>query len=250
MATPEPDLLAVTAADGRELLAVAQADWSRPVPCCPGWTAADLLGHMGAILGWMARIVTTGQAVPRSDRETPPSDHEALAAWYAAHLDTTLRILTTARADAAAWTFSSLGDHRVAWWRRRLAVELAIHRWDMQQAASPGSNRALPPLDGTIAAAGIEEFLTEFLPGLLSQPDIAGITGSLHLHATDGDSEWWVNLDDKERAVAVAGHRKADTAVRASRSDLLLWLTNRQEPAALDIQGRPEVAARWVQLRR
>ena len=242
--------MAVTAADGRELLAIAQADWSRLIPACPGWTAADLVGHMGAILGWMARIVTTGEPVPRRERETPPADHEALAAWYATHLDRTLRILATADADASAWTFSSLGDRRVGWWRRRLAVELAIHRWDIQQAASSGSTGTLRPLDGTIAAAGIEEFLTEFLPGLLAQPDIEGITGSLHLHATDGNSEWWVNLDDKERAVAVAGHRKADTAIRASRSDLLLWLTNRQGPAALDIQGQQDVPARWVQLRR
>jgi hypothetical protein len=51
---------------------------------CPGWTAADLVGHMGAILGWIAKIVTSGQAVPRRDRETPPADRDTLAAWYGA----------------------------------------------------------------------------------------------------------------------------------------------------------------------
>jgi hypothetical protein len=35
------------------------------------------------------------------------------------------------------------------------------------------------------AASGIEEFLTEFLPGLLAQPEVGGLTGTLHLHATD-----------------------------------------------------------------
>jgi MDMPI C-terminal domain len=92
--------------------------------------------------------------------------------------------------------------------------------------------------------------VTEFLPGLLSQPGIAGLTGLVHLHATDGTSQWWVSLDDKDRAVAVAGHRKADTAIRATRSNLLLWLTNRQPPTVLEIGGRPEVATRWTQLRR
>ena len=101
-ATPMPELglLTVTAADGRDLLTAAQADWSRPVPDCPGWTAADLVGHMGAILGWMAKIVTTGEAVPRRERETPPAGRDALAAWYTAHLDRTLSILTAAAADA------------------------------------------------------------------------------------------------------------------------------------------------------
>jgi uncharacterized protein (TIGR03083 family) len=243
---PELGLLTVTASDGQDLLAVAQDDWSRPVPDCPGWTSADLVGHMGAILGWMTKIVTTGEAVPRRDRESPPADRDTLAAWYKAHLDRTLGILAAAPPESPAWTFSGRGDHRVSWWRRRLAVELAIHRWDAQHAAAS----LPPPLDGDVAAAGIEEFVTEFLPGLLAQPDVEGLAGSLHLHATDGDSEWWVSLDDKQDAVAVPGHRKADTAIRATRSDLLLWLTNRQGPGVLEINGAPEVAARWAQLRR
>ncbi len=250
MMTPEPDLLTVTAADGQGLLTAAEGDWSRPVPDCPGWTAADLVGHMGAILGWMAKIVTTGEAVPRRERETPPADQDELASWYSAHLGKTLSILTGTDAGAPAWTFSTRGDYRVGWWRRRLAVELAIHRWDIQRAAGSGIADTPLPVDGTVAAAGIEEFLTEFLPGLLSRPGIAGLTGSLHLHATDGTSEWWVNLDDRDRAVAAAGHRRADTAIRATRSDLLLWLTNRQGPAVLDIRGPTDVATQWIQLRR
>ena len=246
---PEPALLTVAAADGQVLLAAAQADWSRPVPDCPGWTAADLVGHMGAILGWRARIVTTGEAVPRRNRETPPADPGILAGWYTAHLDRTLSILAAAAPDSPAWTFSSRGDHRVSWWRRRLAVELAIHRWDAQHAAGPGEAPP-PPLDANVAGAGIEEFVTEFLPGLLARPGLDGLAGSVHLHATDGASEWWVNLDDKGSAVAVPGHRKAGTAIRATRSDLLLWLTNREGPAVLEIFGSPDVAARWVQLRR
>jgi Mycothiol maleylpyruvate isomerase N-terminal domain len=75
----ELDLLMVTASDGRDLLASAQSDWSRPVLDCPGWNTADLVGHTGAILGWIAKIVTSGRAVPRRDRETPPADHDALA---------------------------------------------------------------------------------------------------------------------------------------------------------------------------
>ncbi len=250
MSESELDLLMVAAADGRDLLAAAQSDWSRLVQDCPGWNAADLTGHMGAILGWIAKIVTSGQAVPRRDRETPPADRDTLATWYEAHLDRTLTILTAAPPESWTWTFSSRGDQRVSWWRRRLAVELAIHRWDAQRAASLDTRSLPAPLDGHVAAAGIEEFLTEFLPGLLSQPDIVGLAGSLHLHATDGPSEWWIDLDERAGVVAAPAHRKADTAIRATRSDLLLWLTNRQQPGALEISGPPEVAARWTQLRR
>ena len=76
---PELDLATVTAADGRDLLAAAETDWLRPVPHRPGWNAADLVGHMGAILGWIARIIATGERVAGRDRETPPAGPAALA---------------------------------------------------------------------------------------------------------------------------------------------------------------------------
>ncbi len=51
-------------------------------------------------------------------------------------------------------------------------------------------------------------------------------------------------------AVAVAGHAKADTAVRATRSDLLRWPTNRAPSPGLQFVGRPELALEWTRLRR
>jgi uncharacterized protein (TIGR03083 family) len=246
---PELDLATITAADGRDLLAAAETNWSRPIPHCPGWDAADLVGHMGSILGWMARIVTTGEPVSRGDRETPPSGYAALASWYSAHLDRTLDILTASPADSPVWTFSSRGERRASWWRRRLAVELAIHRWDAQHAASTGAVSA-QPLDAGIAAAGVEEFLTEFLPGLLAQPGVDGPAGTLHLHATDGPSEWWIDLGARAGAIAIPRHAEADTAVRGTESDLLLWLTNRAPTRSIEVLGQPGIAAAWPELRR
>jgi hypothetical protein len=129
-------------------------------------------------------------------------------------------------------------------------VELAIHRWDAQHAAGLGGAAPARPLDAAVAAAGIEEFLTEFLPGLLAQPEVGSLTGTLHLHATDGPSQWWVDLDASAEAAAVPGHARADTAVRGTRSDLLLWLTNRGPVPGIEVLGRQDVAARWAQLRR
>ena len=247
---PELDLQSITAADGRDLLAAAESDWSRPIPHCPAWDSAELIGHMGGILAWMATVVTTGERVSRRDRELPPADVGELAAWYSAHLDRTLDILTSTDPETETWTFSSRGDLRVGWWRRRLAVELAVHRWDAQHAAGLDGGSPPRPLDGEVAAAGIEEFLIEFLPGLLAQDTVDGLTGTLHLHATDGPSEWWIDLDARADAVAVAGHAKADTAIRGTRSDLLLWLTNRDPSDPLEVLGRADVATNWAQLRR
>jgi len=247
---PEVELATVTAADGRELLVAAATDWSRPIPHCPAWNAADLIGHMGGILAWMATIVSTGQPLARRDREPPPGEHAALPSWYSAHLQRTLEVLLAADRDAPVWTFSSRGDHRAGWWRRRLAVELAIHRWDAQHAVSVGGAPSARPVDAVVAAAGIEEFLSEFLPGLLARPEVNGLAGTLHLHATDGPSEWWIDLDARRDAIAIPGHAKADTAIRGTESDLLLWLTNRGPAAGIEVLGQPAIAAGWAQLRR
>jgi uncharacterized protein (TIGR03083 family) len=251
------DLQRTSAADGRDLLAAARTDWSRPIPHCPEWNAGQLLAHMGGILAWMSAIVTAGDRVAQADRERPPDDLNELPAWYSSHLDRTVRLLTGTEPDTEVWTFSGRGDRRVGWWRRRLAVEIAIHRWDVQHALSLDGGPAARPIDGGVAAAGIEEFMIEFLPGLLGRDAAAGLSGTLHLHATDGEggpgdtaSEWWIDLDARADAIAVAGHRRADTAVRGSRSDLLLWLTNREASPELQILGNRELGAQWKHLRR
>jgi uncharacterized protein (TIGR03083 family) len=247
---PEPDFLIGTAADGRDLLAAAEMDWSRPIPHCPEWNAGELVGHVGGILAWIARIVTTAERVSRREREVAPADRGALEGWYSAHLDRTLDILRCTDPDTETWTFSSRGDRRVGWWRRRLAVELAIHRWDAQYAAGLDGGPPPRPLDGEVAAAGIEEFLIEFLPGLLAGDGVKELAGTLQLHATDGPSAWWIDLDARSDAVAGSRDTEADTVVRGTRSDLLLWLTNRGLSGTLKVLGRPEISRQWPQLRR
>ena len=247
-------LLASAAEDGRGLLAAATVDWDRRIPDCPAWNAADLAGHMGSILAWMATIVTTGRAVARADREPPPADRSTLAAWFEGHLARTLAIMGQADPDAPAWTFSSRGDHRVGWWHRRLAVEIAIHRWDVQYATAAGTG--VPPrgLDELVAAAGIGEFLTEFLPAMLEAADphvCEGLRGTLQLDPSDQDSEpgpWRFDLDT--RALATPDHFHADTVIRGSCSDLLLWLTNRHPSASLGILGGADLVTAWIELRR
>ena len=104
-------------------------------------------------------------------------------------------------------------------------MELAIHRWDAQHAAGLGGAAPARPLDAAVAAAGIEEFLTEFLteflPGLLAQPEVGGLTGTLHLHATDGPSQWWVTSEQQPGSgshVHQHPHRRPPPPVRPSAS--------------------------------
>ena len=241
-------LLDCAAADARSLLGTASTRWDATVPHCPGWDTAELVRHQGGIFTWMATIVTGCERVSRRDLAPAPAESAELPGWYLGNLDHAMEVLRSADSQSATWTFSSTGDLRVAWWHRRLAVEVAIHRFDAEHAIGAADGKQAAPLDGAVAAAGIEEFITEFLPGLLAKADDAELKGTLHLHATDGPVEWWIDLDAS--GAAMPQHAKADTAIRGTRSDLLLWLTNRSAPGSLEVLGRPEIADHWQQLRR
>jgi uncharacterized protein (TIGR03083 family) len=240
--------LSAAEVDARALLQAVLGDWSMPVPQCPAWDAAGLVRHMGGILQWMAAIVTMGERVSFRTLGPSPEDPADLPSWYLAALPLTLDVLGSADPGAPTWTFSSTGDRRVWWWCRRLAVEVGIHRWDAEQAAAATDGSAPGPVDAVVATAGIEEFILEFLPGLLGQEGVVGLTGTLHLHATDGPTEWWIDLN--ARGSARPEHARADTAVRGTRSDLLLWLLGRRPLRGVEVLGNQEIADRWGQLHR
>ena len=241
-------LLDCAATDARSLLAAASTRWDAAVQHCPGWDAAELVRHQGSIFTWMATIVTSRERVSRRELAPAPAESAELPDWYLGSLAHAMAVLRSAEPQSATWTFSSTGDRQVAWWHRRLAVEVAIHRFDAESAIGADDGKPAAPLDGDVAAAGIEEFITEFLPGLLAQADDPELKGTLHVHATDGPVEWWIDLDAS--GAATPQHAKADTALRGTRSDLLLWLTNRGAPGSLEVLGRSEIADHWQQLRR
>ena len=136
----------------------------------------------------------------------------------------------------------------MARWNRRLAAEVAIPRWDAQHAVCADGGPSPDPLDGDVAAAGIEEFMIEFPPGLLAHETTRELSGTLHLHATDGPPNG--GFDQAAAGPAVFGPIKADTAVRGTRSDLLLWLTNPAFSDSLDVLGGKELLVSWRRLRR
>jgi uncharacterized protein (TIGR03083 family) len=244
----ESGLLSIAEVDARALLVAAETDWRRRVPHCPEWDAAGLVRHTGGIFMWMAAIVISGERVSRRALDPAPEDLGDLVAWYTGNLDRTIAALRDADPDTLTWTFSSTGDRRVAWWCRRLAVEVAIHRWDAQHALAAENSQGPAPLDGDVARAGIEEFVVEFLPGLVAQEGVEGLAGTFHLRATDEPEEWWIDLDAD--GSMLPRHTTADTAISATRSDLLLWLTNRGPLDTVEVSGNRQVLDHWHQLRR
>jgi uncharacterized protein (TIGR03083 family) len=211
-------------------VAAEQADGATPVPGTD-WTLGDLLHHVGRLSWyWSGRVRKAGggefYATDRPD-DTTPSD------WLREGTATMCAQLAAAEPDAEIKTWAGLRPPSWLW--RRMTHELAVHRWDAQAAAG-----APEPVATDVAEDGIDELLSEFSPAA----DLSGLAGTLHLHATDGGGEWFMDTTG-DGLTWERSHTKADVAVRGATSDLLLVLWGRKGTDALEVLGDAAVFDRW-----
>jgi uncharacterized protein (TIGR03083 family) len=233
------DYLARLQIDGPALAATARQAPHAKVETCPGWDVTALLGHMSSIHRWAAEMLRTraGKRVSRRDLEGPPSAPEAVLEWYSVGLTQLTTALNQIDPDDQVWNWRPDGDRRARFWHRRMANETAVHRWDAQAAAGDAQ-----PIDGGLAVDGIDEYFELFLANGLRQQPVAALNGSIHLHATDIEGEWWLGLEP-DRIERRHEHAKADAAVRGPASELLLWLWNRRPDDSAELQtfGNPVI---------
>jgi uncharacterized protein (TIGR03083 family) len=237
--------LASLRADGTSLSAAARGAPSAPVPSCPEWDMTALVGHTSAVHHWVTHIMRTRATERPAKRfaDDVPAEPAAVLSWYDDGLVTLLEVLARVDPAESVWNWFDGKPAPASFWHRRMAHETAVHRWDAQQAAGDPQ-----PIDATLAIDGIDEYLG-FLTGGFSDGPIEGLAGSLHLHATDCEGEWLVALapDHLEHR---RGHEKADAAIRASASDLFLWIVNRLAAGSsrLEVFGDRALVDRWRQL--
>lgn len=219
--------------EGEALIAAAERDLEAKVPSCPEWTVSDLVRHTGNVHRHKRETVRRGGVARPTDLTWPPAPPSgaALAAWYREGVTLLANELAAADPEQPAWNWS--GDHRVAFWLRRMAQETLVHRWDAEAATgAPG------PVDPALAADGVDEFLTLWLPDEDSRYD--GPQATVRLAATDTGDDWLVDLRDSPPMVRDNGER-ADVEITGSAADLLLTLWRRLAPDTLSVDGDRKV---------
>ncbi len=217
------------------------ADPSSRVPSCPEWTVTDLVWHLAEVHWFWATIVDTRATEPEqveARKPLRPDAYDELVAWGREQVDYLIGALEATPDDTAVWTWAlNDADHTVGFVRRHQVQEAAVHRWDLQRATSGGE---ADPIDAAAAADSIDEFVAITLPWGVH--DDKPLPGSVHLHCTDIDGEWFVAPDGAfERT-----HAKADVALRGTASDLLLALYNRVPVDELDVVGDASIAREMV----
>lgn len=225
-------------ADAAALLDACRSDPSAAVPSCPGWDRAALLAHVTSVHTWVRAQLEagTGERVRRSDTELPPEGDELPGLYEAGVADLLARL--EAMDLAATWP-TWAGPQPGTFFPRRMAQETAMHRWD----ADP------TPIAPDLAIDGVDEFLELFAPRIPGET-LDGAGGTIHLHATDVDSdagEWLIRLTGGGIEFE-HGHAKGDVAVRGRASDLLLWAWNRVPvDDRFEVFGDPALLQTWRQ---
>ena len=229
------ELLAAIRSEGATIAALVRQDGAaaRDVPSCPGWDVEKLVGHLGRVHRWVTAMVRS-QSAERLD--FPPRPEHVDAEWFEEGVTELTAALEEAGPDVAMWTFPG-GGGTTRFWFRRQAEETAVHRWDAELAVASPS-----PLDTEVALAGVDELLDVFFAARRVE-----LGGTVRFEATDSPHGTWVVANDDEGGLLVGhGHDEGDVTLRATASDLLLWLWGRPVgDAGLDVVGDEALLDRW-----
>jgi uncharacterized protein (TIGR03083 family) len=230
--------LAALEAEGRRLIDVASTDLDADLSTCPGWRAVDLLGHVAGVWEAFRLIVESGstEAPDFGALVSPPEDREGLAAFASARLESLGAALQAADAQVPLWSWT--GVKSVGSYQRRAHLETLVHRVDAELGVGDRT-----PVDAAVGVDGVDELATEFLAGRTD--DVP--SGSFHLHQTDGDGEFMLDVVDGAVVVSRA-HAKGDAALRAGGEDLLLVMWGRRPLDGLELFGDRSVAEQWIAL--
>ncbi len=225
------------------------ADPVAPVPTCPGWTAADLLWHLGEVQWFWGTIVRDRVSADTAEQLKPPrpAHWPGLVEFYASSSEELGSVLAVTPPQTTVWTWAD--DKTAGFVRRRQAHEALIHRLDAELTAGERT-----PLDPRLSADGVDEALMIMYGGEL--PAWGMFTGnggrSLRVTAADTGDFWMIEIgrftgtdpDDgrvyDDTGIQVTGKgsgAEPAAAISGDAADLDCWLWGRPGLGALERSG-------------
>ena len=167
--------------------AAGSVDADTPVPTCPGWTTQRLVQHVGRVFDMIIRVLQAADPESPPIRVQPPPGD--VFAGFDDRLATLLDLLAATDPATPVWHFSPTAPKTAAFWFRRAAHEVTVHRIDAQSAA--GIDSAVSP---DFAADGIDEVLTRLIARHTDTWAVAEFSGTVLYHAADAGRAWTVRL--------------------------------------------------------
>ena len=226
------------------------ADWSVPVPTCPGWTLLQLLRHVGRGDRWAAQIITDQADTsldPRLVRDgRPPADVQGAIRWLAQSPQVLLAAVEAVGPGTEVSAFT--GPKPAVWWTRRRLHEATVHRADAAIALG-----APYELSAELAADGISEWLERLADQqALGQAPSLPAGARLALRTTDQNltDRAWTVFGSATGMQWVGRPDAADLTVSGPATDLLLALLRRHpaEATGISMQGDTALWDSWLAL--
>lgn len=229
------------ATDSAHFASAAAGTLDQAIPSL-GWTVRELTAHLGGVYTYGATNAAAASPDPAAlGPEARAPEGDAINDWFVERRTVLLETLSGIDDDAVGWTHA--GPQKGSWWKRRMACETSIHRFDLEAALADGNE--IDPIDSELATAGVDEYLTVSADVAIAQPGRNTYPAkSLHLHRSDGPGEWMLTKTGDGGLLVTHEHGKGDAAVRGPASELFLWVWGRP---ATDVQifGDEAVAEAW-----
>jgi uncharacterized protein (TIGR03083 family) len=241
------DQTGVIETQSARLVEALRANPSSRIRWSDKWTVATCARHVGSVHHVVAQVVSDRPTADFGRFKTltvPEGEGAELADWIAEGTSTLVRALRAAGADDECWSWWPDG-RTVGFWERRMAQETLVHRWDAELGAGISGAAMDPP----VASDGIDEYLDVFA-GVTRQLHSAPAGPSIHVHCTDTEGEWLLQLPAPGERTLTREHVKADVAVRGPAEGLLLVMWGRAAPADVSVEviGDTSVVDRWSEL--
>jgi uncharacterized protein (TIGR03083 family) len=216
-------------ADGELMATRAPNGLEREVPPCPGWDVREVMRHTGSVYGHKLVCVRLLREPGEGEWQTEPPAGEDTITWFrAAHAALIGELVSHSPSDASYTWFPE--DQTVGFWYRRMALETAVHRVDVESAFN-----AMGDVDAELAVDGIDEILTIMLDPSDEFP-ADGCDGTVVVRA--GGSSWRVHLAPTrtEAALSPDGAR-GDATLAGDAAAVFLYLWGRVPAEATERSG-------------
>jgi uncharacterized protein (TIGR03083 family) len=218
------------------------------VPGCPGLTLDETARHVGSLYRMVWQWLRDGQRP--ADWQDAPAGGQELADYVRSGAAPLLAELGAHQPDEPCPTWWQ-DEQNYGFWRRRMAHESTVHRYDVQGAAGTVPDE----IPDDIALDGIDEVLTLWY---LHRLEVLGVSGTRDqvVSVQAGGLEWLAGAGTERTSTRRPGDPADDgldtvhATVSGSPTEVYLWLWGRRPDRAVEMDGHQDAIAQlWALLR-
>lgn len=232
--------------EGDRLAATSPDGLNAAVPRVADMTVERVLRHTGKVHRWVCATLEAGPGAKAAPLESLPKGPACIEA-YAKALDEVIAALSKHDPNETAWTFGGPGD--VAFWIRRQAHEVTVHRVDVADAVHASGGAEPVRIEDDAALDGIDEWLNVFLQPYWSSRNTtppAEVRGTYRLLSNTAAWDLQINQTVTASLIAsVIGEANVpdtiDCRATADPHDLLLALWRRRALDVLEVSGQTKL---------